>query len=340
MNNYPYYNPYGGYNPQQYQEQYRKIQQQNNEKRQFRKRSMLVALGIILFLVISYGISFIIYADKRLGKLYLDNTSFSLCFDIITTVVSMFGAYLIIRALIDRKHTAFIPLGLPENKKRAFLLVPFGILACISGSYATYYMDSALESIFNVTFTQPEISEPKTPIELGFYLMASVLVPCIFEEIALRAGALEALRKYGDWFAIIASAFVFAILHGNMVQTPFAFVAGVAIGYIYVVTGSIWPGVAIHFINNLASCSSEIGTVFGISDAVIESFYGIYLAVFVVAGTVCFIIYLFDKNRPKLNKDTSTLTLSQKITGFIINVPMIASILYMGFITSMYIERK
>ena len=122
-----------------------------------------------------------------------------------------------------------------------------------------------------------------------------------------------------------------------MVQIPFAFVAGIAIGYVYVATGSIWPGVAIHFINNFTSGATEIGNVFGLSEETVDMMYGAYSGMIVLGGTVCLIIYIFDKSRPKLNKDTSTLRPSQKFAGFFINVPMIASILYMGYITSLYI---
>ena len=337
MNNYPY-NPYG-YNPQQYQEEYRRIQQNSREKREFRRRCTCVAFGIVLFIVLNYAVSMaILWPSQKLIDLYFGSMTFSLSIDVIITVISLFGAYLIMRLIIDRKHQAFIPLGAPENKKHAVLLIPVGILACIAGSYMTYYMNRVLENVFGVTFTQPEIGDPSNLSELTLFLLCSVLVPCIFEEVALRAGALEAFRKYGDRFAIIASAFIFAILHGNMVQMPFAFIAGLAIGYIYVVTGSIWPGVIIHFINNLTSCSTEIGNVFGVGTQAVDTFYIIYMGVFIIAGTVCAIIFLFDKKRPILNKDTSTLTFSQKFTGFVFNVPMILSMIYLAYSTSQYIE--
>jgi membrane protease YdiL (CAAX protease family) len=340
MNNYPYNNPYNpyGYNPQQYQQQYLKMQKNQQDKREFRKRCTLVALGVVLFVVLSFATSFVVLKTEKLYNLYLNNVSFSLSADIIITVISMFGAYLIARLLIDKNHHAFIPLCAPANKKHAALLIPVGLLSCVAGGYATYVMNSVIENGFGVTFTQPEITDPKSPSELVLYLVCSALVPCIFEEIALRAGALEAMRKYGDWFAIISSSFIFAILHGNMIQTPFAFIAGIAIGYVYVATGSIWPGVIIHFVNNLASCSTEIGEVFGFDSASVETAYSIYVGIVVIVGLICLILFLTDRNKPKLNKDVSTLSVSQKIGGFILNAPMIASILYMGYITSLYIE--
>ena len=69
----------------------------------------------------------------------------------------------------------------------------------------------------------------------------------------MRGVVMQPLRKFGDRFAIVASAVLFAILHGNMVQIPFAFVAGLALGYFAIVTNSIWTSVVIHSLNNLSA---------------------------------------------------------------------------------------
>ena len=61
------------------------------------------------------------------------------------------------------------------------------------------------------------------------------------------------LRKYGDKFALLASALVFAVMHGNLVQAPFALIAGFGLGYLSIKTGTIWTGIAIHAANNLIS---------------------------------------------------------------------------------------
>lgn len=338
MNNYYPYNPYG-YNPQQYQEQFKRAQIIKREKHEMRKRSSFVALGIIFYILISFICWRVLFVFDDLKTLYNENTAFSLSIDVLIAAISLFGAYFISRLMIDRKHEGFIPVASAANKKHAFLLIPVGILACIAGAFITMIGNSFLEEAFNVTFSQPEIPNPKTPVELWLYIMSGVVVPCIFEEIALRAGALQAMRKYGDWFAIITSSFVFAILHGNMIQTPFAFIAGIALGYIYVVTGTIWPGVIIHLINNFTTCLSLFSDVFSIDSKILDIIYIIYVIFFVVLGTVCLIVYLFDKNRPALRKSACPLTLWQKTVCFVINVPMIFSILYMGLVTLTFISQ-
>ena len=72
------------------------------------------------------------------------------------------------------------------------------------------------------------------------------------EELVFRGGIERVLLncKSNLWIAIMVSAAAFALTHGNMVQSPFALALGIVIGWIYYRTGSVWPGICIHFVNN------------------------------------------------------------------------------------------
>ena len=77
--------------------------------------------------------------------------------------------------------------------------------------------------------------------------MDTAIVPAVFEEFAFRGVVLNKLRKFGDSYAIIMSAVLFGLMHGNLSQIPFAFILGLVIGFIAVKTNSIIPGILIHF---------------------------------------------------------------------------------------------
>ena len=87
------------------------------------------------------------------------------------------------------------------------------------------------------------------PGRIIYALSVAVVAPLV-EEFAMRGVVMQPLKKYGRWFAIIASSLVFGVLHGNFIQAPFALIAGIGIGYAVCVTDSIWTGVLIHFCNN------------------------------------------------------------------------------------------
>jgi len=82
-------------------------------------------------------------------------------------------------------------------------------------------------------------------------LAVIALAPAICEELAFRGFILSGFRHLGrKWRAILFSAVFFGLAHGMLQQSIIAGVVGTVIGYIAVQTGSIWPGIAFHFVNN------------------------------------------------------------------------------------------
>ena len=72
----------------------------------------------------------------------------------------------------------------------------------------------------------------------------------IFEEVLFRGLLLRMLEPLGKKFAIFTSALLFGIFHANVVQTPFAFLVGLVLGYVAMEYSMAWAMV-LHMINNL-----------------------------------------------------------------------------------------
>ena len=83
------------------------------------------------------------------------------------------------------------------------------------------------------------------------YLFVGIFAP-LAEEVVFRGAILRALLKRFNihWVAIVASALLFAVAHGNPAQMPHAFAMGLLLGWMFERTGSIVPGVAFHWANN------------------------------------------------------------------------------------------
>lgn len=84
---------------------------------------------------------------------------------------------------------------------------------------------------------------------VSMFLYASILAP-IAEEILFRGYVLRSLRPYGKRFAILGSAFLFALYHGNLLQMPLAFLMGLVLGWV-AAEYSIYWAIGLHMFNNL-----------------------------------------------------------------------------------------
>ncbi len=83
----------------------------------------------------------------------------------------------------------------------------------------------------------------------SMFLYAGILAP-VTEEILFRGVVQRALMPYGRRFAIFCSAFAFGIFHGNLLQSPYAFLMGLVLGYTASEYSIAWSMV-LHMINNL-----------------------------------------------------------------------------------------
>lgn len=78
------------------------------------------------------------------------------------------------------------------------------------------------------------------------------LVGPVVEEFVFREAMLGSMLRggVGRWTAVLFSAFLFGLVHGNPVQIPFAFIVGIIFGLIYCRTGNVALTSAIHIANN------------------------------------------------------------------------------------------
>jgi membrane protease YdiL (CAAX protease family) len=93
-----------------------------------------------------------------------------------------------------------------------------------------------------------------------FFFLAVVAAP-VLEEIMFRGIILEGyLKNYKPWTAILVSAFIFGLIHGNLAQGVNAFALGILFGWIYWKTSSILLVILLHFVNNVLAFVSSLYT--------------------------------------------------------------------------------
>jgi len=139
------------------------------------------------------------------------------------------------------------------------------ILLCLGGLGLSQLADLAIAAFtpdtpvgiasFRRTVHRLGASSPAAPPASATTLVtALVLLPAVAEELLFRGWMLCALRKQvASSTAIAICALLFGTLHGDWLHGSAAAALGLYFGTVVVATGSVWPAIACHLVNNVAA---------------------------------------------------------------------------------------
>ncbi|MBQ9276129.1 MAG: CPBP family intramembrane metalloprotease [Clostridia bacterium] len=147
--------------------------------------------------------------------------------------------------------------------KNALLTVVFAVCMIIIGTAVSMLWQMILSVIGYTASSSHTHYENVGDLFLQILLVA--VLPGFFEEFSHR-GLLFAGYKENGWKFVILSALFFSLMHQNIRQTGYTFVDGLAMALAMYYTGSIWPGIFMHFLNNFWSVFlgyvSDVGGAF------------------------------------------------------------------------------
>ena len=124
--------------------------------------------------------------------------------------------------------------------------------------------------------------------DLSMFIYASVCAP-ITEEILFRGYVQRTLQPYGKKFAIFGSALLFGLFHGNLIQTPYAFMVGLVLGYVAAEYNVVWAMV-LHMVNNMVVVDLLTRITSAISQELSEIVTGSALVAFAIAAVIVLIV--------------------------------------------------
>lgn len=198
-----------------------------------------------------YLLAFILsFISKEAGDFFFDPAVMQVE-QILFAITAFILPFIVVFKFADTRISDLVSFALPKKGT----LLPFFLMGIGFCSFANVSVSFA-ESIFSRTNINYEVPLPQNPEGIfGFLLVliSTVFVPALVEEFVCRGIILGYLKKYGEGFAVIMSALLFGVMHGNFEQTPFAFLVGLVLGYITIKSKTIWIAVLVHGFNNLIS---------------------------------------------------------------------------------------
>lgn len=137
------------------------------------------------------------------------------------------------------------------------------------------------------------------------YVAIGILAP-LAEEVVFRGAILRTLlgimSKKNHWVAIMISAAIFGVVHANLAQFVNALLMGLLLGWMYYRTGSLVPGILLHWVNN--TMAYVLTNIMPQSDGkLIDLFHGDEKTVYYAVGfSLCIMIPSFIQMIIRLKK--------------------------------------
>lgn len=156
----------------------------------------------------------------------------------------------IIATILICRHGWSAPFRWRVNRSKALPILSLSIIAAA----ATAVLSEALSDYLALPDYNGAMLQGLSRSPLALWTIA--IAGPVAEEVACRygiAGSLTEERKLPRWSVVVLSALIFSLLHLNPAQMLVAFIMGLLFGWLYVISGSLWPALVCHVLNNAAS---------------------------------------------------------------------------------------
>ncbi len=162
-----------------------------------------------------------------------------------------------------------------------FLLAVYAVSAVVFLNMLTDFLGLSGKSN---TFQQVAESQYAVSLGMGLFLYAGI--SAISEELLFRFLLYNRLKRYSGrmLFGMVASSFLFAIYHGNIVQGSYAFVMGLLIALSYAVFENFFAPVLFHGLGNAAVFAAN--KVVGIYQILFSPVSFVLCGVITIIGTI------------------------------------------------------
>ena len=300
------YVPYG-YTPKTYE-----------EKRGIKKSALLIGISLLLLLgitlfwgVLYYTVMSAFGISSAKANIIINDPAAMQALQVVLSSLMFTVPFILVFKAGNRRISDLVPLKRPEGSKTAMFFI--GLSVCAFANIANSLCGELFQK-FGIDYNVDFGDNPEGFFGFLLSLLASAVVPPLVEEFACRGIILGSLRRYGDGFAIITSAILFGLMHGNFDQMPFAAMVGLVLGFIVVKTTSLWIAVAVHAANNFISVAFEY-LLAGLSQNSQNLIYSLYLMSALIAGVIGAVL-LLDKDGFKFKKSDTESSLKQKFKWF------------------------
>ncbi len=151
----------------------------------------------------------------------------------------------------------FIFKGVPKrepakkslNAGQMVSVVFISIFMMYAGNIAGTLVTSLI-GMMQSSVVEPAIMEYAMADSMILKVLFLVILAPVIEEYVFRKQLIDRMSCYGEKLAVVTSALIFGLFHGNFSQFFYAFTLGLVFGYVYLKTGKLRYSVELHMLIN------------------------------------------------------------------------------------------
>jgi membrane protease YdiL (CAAX protease family) len=218
-------------------------------------------------------------------------------------------------ALIIRKVPAHRGERVSPGPGQLLSLIPICVFFMLAGNYMGVAVNWLIGKLPGAATVNP-VEAYALQDDIWMKLLFLTVCAPVMEELLFRRMLIDRMRPYGERLAVVTSAAMFGLFHGNISQFFYAFLLGLVFGYVYLRTGKLRYTAALHmFINFIGSIvgpavmgRAESAPAQGISPW--QLVYAGYAALLMLAGLSGLVLYLI--RRREVHFDPAPLELPRE----------------------------
>lgn len=333
--------------------EYQQYMAKQNERRMLKKNAMILGVLLLMYELLIFLMGYVFYfafvSIKTGGavlswtevRTYFDqhqelvySTAFGMAYSSFVVIVS-FALVMIIARFGFKVNIGHIYRFEKGQGKTACKCFPAVMTVNLAISLIIGYISMYLSGL-GVVVPEADFSYSDTSaMAFVFQILYGVIIAPIVEESIYRGLAIHLLKPYGKRMAVVISAVIFGLMHGNIAQAVNGICFGLVMGTITVQCGSIIPTVMIHIMNNALAEIPDIADVLG-SDIG----YELYLAAVIVCLVLGTLVMFANHRRIRLPKDEGcVMNSTERYNTALLNPPMLLYWCYIAYVfISSFIE--
>ena len=258
-------------------------------------KKLLKSTGFILYFFIAQIISCtgILFVKAFTDYKWFENLLLMYEQGNMTEYMKLFSE-LIYPALIMSDFIVVVPMILYSVKKKikiADKISTRSFINIFTLGIAMNFITSAIITFMPASFTNKYNELMNVALNrstnFGMILLITGILTPVAEEFIFRFEIINIFKDKGEKFAVIISALLFGLAHLNPIQSTYAFVMGIILGYLYVSEKNMIKNILFHVAVNASS------VIFEYSPELLQKFE----LIFAVVCTVYIVMKCLDKKK-------------------------------------------